>query len=246
MDGWVIFNNLITDTHWLLLLRPQAGPQHTRNHKPYIGQDSDIIEISSDSEPNSETEELKEMKQKFQSFSKKRTLSASTNDPPCKRQLTGAAAEVIELLDSDSESDNNIIIDIPTIKAETLPSMIPISSSFKKISPIPEEQIKQSKSTAAVTTTPLGFKLRIDESAKDSEGRYIVTKKVKVDSVEVLSEVPKRWPIPREDTTIAYVINLSEDKRWQDGTSKEKAFDRFLKQEVMSLYSVFLPGPFFN
>ena len=133
MDGWVIFNNLITDTHWLLLLRPQAGPQHTRNHKPYIGQDSDIIEISSDSEPNSETEELKEMKQKFQSFSKKRTLSASTNDPPCKRQLTEAAAEVIELLDSDSESDNNIIIDIPTIKAETLPSMIPISSSFKKL-----------------------------------------------------------------------------------------------------------------
>ena len=94
-----------------------------------------------------------------------------TNEPPCKRQLTEAAAEVIELLDSNSESDNNIIIDIPTIKAETLPSMIPISSSFKKISPIPEEQIKQSKSTAAVTTTPLGFKLRIDESAKDSEGR---------------------------------------------------------------------------
>ena len=44
---------------------------------------------------------------------------------------------------------------------------------------------------------------RLDESAKDSEGRYIVTKKVKVDSVEGLTEVPKRWPVPPEDTTVA-------------------------------------------
>jgi hypothetical protein len=162
-----------------------------------------------------------------------------------------AAAEVIELL--DSESDDDILIDdISTIKAEPLPgpSMSPISESStgKQIPPIFEleekPQIKlestQSRSITGtdmtVTTMPLGFKLRIDESAKDSEGRYIVTKKVKVDSFEVLSEVPKRWPVPPEDTTVAYVINLSEDKKWRDGTSKEKAFDRFLKQEVTFLY----------
>jgi hypothetical protein len=184
------------------------------------------------------------MKQNFQSLSKKRTLSASTNDPPSKRQLMEAAAEVIELLDSD---DDIIRVDnIPTIEAEPLPSMIPISSKhwippFSKLE-AEKPQIKpestQSRSTTGTgMTTPLGFKLRINESAKDSEGRYIVTKKVKVDSVESLSEVPKRWPVPPEDTSVAYVINLSEDKRWRDGTSKEKAFDRFLKQEVTYLFS---------
>ena len=133
-----------------------------------------------------------------------------------------AAAGVIELL-SDSDDD------IPTIKAEPLPSMIPISSKqIPSISKVEEKpQIKlESTQSRSTTVTPLGFKLRIDESAKDSEGRYIVTKKVKVDSVESLSEVLKRWPVPPEDTTVAYVrINLSEDKRWQNGTSKEKAFD---------------------
>jgi hypothetical protein len=194
-------------------LAPQAGP--------------DIIEISSDSEPEA----------KVQFLSKKRTLSAPTNDPPSKRQqLMEAAAGVIELL-SDSDDD---IPSFPTIKAEPLPSMIPISSKqIPSISEVEEKpQIKlESTQSRSTTVTPSGFKLRIDESAKDSEGRYIVTKKVKVDSVESLSEVPKRWPVPPEDTTVAYVINLSEDKRWQDGTSKEKAFDRFLKQEVTSLRS---------
>ena len=225
-------SNIQQFNNWrsLLLLRrvrPQAGPQRTRNHKPYIGQepqDSDIIEISSDSEPEA----------KVQLLSKKRTLSAPTNDPPSKRQqLMEAAAGVIELL-SDLDDD------IPTIKAEPLPSMIPISSKqIPSISKVEEKpQIKlESTQLRSTTVTPLGFKLRIDESAKDSEGRYIVTKKVKVDSVESLSEVPKRWPVPPEDTTVAYVINLSEDKRWQDGTSREKAFDQFLKQEVTSLRS---------
>ena len=214
--------------------------QHAQNHKSNVSKD--IIEISSnsDSEPKAE-----EMKQKFQSLevSKKRTLSAPTNNPPSKRRLM--EAEVIELLDSDD--------DIPPIKAETLvtlPSTIPISSSpglrsrkqledldikTEQVPPISEEpkpQIKGESSLARSTAImPLGF--RIDESAKDSDGRYIVTKKVKVDSVEGLSEVPKWWPVPPEDTTVAYVIDLNEDKRWQEGTSKEKALDQFLKQEVV-------------
>lgn len=212
-----------------MLLRPQAGPQHTQNHKlePYIGQDSDIIEISSDSEPDAE-----EMKQKIpsQSPSKKRTLSESAPNPPSKRQLVEAMA-VIELL---SDSDDNIIDNIPTInlKADSETPPIQVSEELK-----PQPEIKFESTQSKSTTMPLGFKLRINESAKDSEGRYIVTKKVKVDSIEGLSEVPKRWPVPPKDTTVAYVINLSEDKRWRDGTSKEKAFDRFLKQEVTSLYS---------
>ena len=233
-----------------MLLRPQAHqarPQNTLQDS-----DRDIIEISSDSEP-----EAKHVKQKIQSksLSKKRTLSSPTNDPPSKRQLIEAAAdsEVIELLDSDDD----IIDDIPTIKAEPHlgPSMmIPISS--KQIPPISNSELEEKpqiklESTQSRSTTASGigarfgemtlFKLKIDESAKDSEGRYIVTKKVKVDSVEGLTEVPKRWPVPPEDTTVAYVINLNEDKRWRDGTSKEKAFDRFLKQEVS--ISIFPPGP---
>ena len=143
--------------------------------------------------------------------------------------------EVIELLDSDD--------DAPPIKPEIPTSTNPILSRSRKedikmeeVSPISggEEPGKpQIKGESSSTTMPPRFKFEIDESAKDSEGRYIVTKKVKVDRVEHLSEVPKQWPVPPEDATVAYVIDLNEDKKWQEGTSKNIAFDRFLKQEVM-------------
>lgn len=108
----------------------------------------------------------------------------------------------------------------------------PISGTGEDLKP----RIKgESSSTAATTPSSPGFKVEINESAKDSEGRYIVTKKVKVDRVEYLSEVPKRWPVPPEDATVAYVVNLNEDRRWQEGTGKDKAFDRFLKQEVCNV-----------
>ena len=187
------------------------------------------------------------MTQNFQSLStrnlKKRTLSAPTTDPPSKRRLVDAEAKVIELLDSDDD------VTVPTtpsqahIKAET-PSTIPISSGSREqdikteqVLPVFEsEKLKPQIKCASESSGLFKFKLAIDESAKDSDGRYIVTKKVKVDSIENLSEVPKRWPVPPEHTTVAYIINLNDDKRWREGTtgSKEKAFDRFLKQEVIS------------
>jgi hypothetical protein len=141
--------------------------------------------------------------------------------------------EVIELLDSDD--------DAPTIKPEIPTSTNPILSRSRKenikmeeVTPISggEEPKPQIKGKSSSTTMPPGSKFEINESAKDSEGRYIVTKKVKVDRVERLSEVPKRWPVPPEDATVAYVIYLNDDKKWQEGTGKNVAFDRFLKQEV--------------
>ena len=144
--------------------------------------------------------------------------------------------EVIELLDSDD--------DAPTIKPEIPASMIPanmISAStnptlsrsrkedikMEDVTPISDgEEFKpQIKGESLSTTTPPGFKFKINESAKDNEGRYIVMKKVKVDRVEHLSEVLKRWPVPLEDATVVYVIDLNEDRKWQEGTGKDKAFD---------------------
>jgi hypothetical protein len=157
-------------------------------------------------------------------------LSAPTNNPPSKRQLT--KVEAIELLDSDD--------DAPTIKPEIPVSTTPAStnptlSRFRKedikmeeVTPISgsvEEFKPQIKGKSVSTTTPPGFKFEIDELAKDNKGRYIVMKKVKVDRVEHLSEVPKQWPVPPEDATVAYVINLNEDKQWQEGTGKDKAFN---------------------
>jgi hypothetical protein len=78
----------------------------------------DIIKISSDeSEPEAE-----DTKPKGHAISKKRTLSAPTNDQPSKKQLT--KVEVIEILDSDD--------DVPMIKPEILASTIPTSSGSKK------------------------------------------------------------------------------------------------------------------
>jgi hypothetical protein len=97
-----------------LLLRPQHAEKHKSN-VPRAGQD--IIEISSDSEPDSEA-----TKPKNPTLSKKRTLSAPTNDPPSKRWLM--KDEVIELLDSDD--------DAPMIKPEIFTNPIPTSSKSRK------------------------------------------------------------------------------------------------------------------
>jgi hypothetical protein len=102
----------------------------------------------------------------------------------------------------------------------------------------------QIKGESMSTTMPPGFKFKIIKLAKDNEDRYIITKKVKVEKVEHLSEVPKQWLVSPEDATVVYVINLNEDKKWQEGTSKDKAFDQFPKQEVMFfLYSCHLQTP---
>jgi hypothetical protein len=69
---------------------------------------------------------------------------------------------------------------------------------------------------------------------KDKDGRFVLTQKVKVDSIEKLTEVPARWPILPAGTNTAYVIDLNDDKKWQDldVNSKKKKLDRFVKQEV--------------
>ena len=215
------------NTNRPFILSPQpAEKRKYESNVPSVG--PDIIEISSDSEP----EEKKPQRNHI--LSKKRTLSAPTNDLPSKRRLT--EVEVIELLDSDD--------DAPTIKSEILASTIPTASKSRKEVSTPQAGISagneltpqiQFKGEASSTTMPppgLNLKFEIDESAKDDKGRYVVTKKVRVDRVEHLSEVPKWWPVPPEDATVAYVIDLNEDKKWQEGTGKDKAFDRFLKQEV--------------
>lgn len=76
--------------------------------------------------------------------------------------------------------------------------------------------------------------LEVNESARDKDGKYIVKKKVKVDEIEFLSEVPKHWPVPPEDTEMAYVLDLDKDKRWHDLAmgNKKILLDHSLKQEA--------------
>jgi hypothetical protein len=74
-----------------------------------------------------------------------------------------------------------------------------------------------------------------DKEVKDKDERYMITQKVKVDFIEYLTEVPACLLIPPEgmcDTT--YVIDLNNDKKWQelDMKSKKKRLDCFLKHEV--------------
>ena len=66
---------------------------------------------------------------------------------------------------------------------------------------------------------------------KDRDGKFILMKKVKVDEIELLSEIPKRWLIPPKGLNVAYVVDLNNDKRWKE-MDKMKGLNRFLKQEV--------------
>ena len=44
------------------------------------------------------------------------------------------------------------------------------------------------------------------ELARDGDGRFIVTRKFKVDAVEHLDSVPSHWPVPKVDT--AYILDF--------------------------------------
>jgi hypothetical protein len=65
--------------------------------------------------------------------------------------------------------------------------------------------------------------------ARDRDGRFIITRKFKVDAIEHLDTIPSRWPVPKVDT--AFVGNLTN----QAGSSedgKSNGLDSFLKAEV--------------
>ena len=87
-----------------------------------------------------------------------------------------------------------------------------------------------------------GAKTASDGFPKDREGRYIVTRKTKVDAVELLDAVPHCWPVPEVDT--AYVLDFGDDARvsgQNDGvtvTRKPRGLDSFLKAEVRSCLSI--------
>ena len=90
---------------------------------------------------------------------------------------------------------------------------------------------KSKASNAEKTTTDTNLEVVIQNMEKDRDGKFILTKKVKVDEIELLSEIPKRWPIPPKGLNVAYVVDLNNDKRWKE-MDKMKGLDRFLKQEV--------------
>lgn len=76
-----------------------------------------------------------------------------------------------------------------------------------------------------------GAKTASDGFPKDREGRYIVTRKAKVDAIEPLDGVPHRWPVPEVDT--AYVLDFGDDTRvsGRNVAKKLKGLDAFLKAE---------------
>ena len=141
-------------------------------------------------------------------------------------------------MDSDDE--------IPIVKKEpffrtTIPQNVPSESSNQVVKVeqniLASEKTKlrteDASSSSTTVVSPVVFE--IDESAKDQSGKYILSKKAKVEEVMVLSEVPKRWPVPPKNTSVAYVINLDEEKRWREAAGK-KNINRFLKQEVFYTY----------
>ena len=69
----------------------------------------------------------------------------------------------------------------------------------------PIVSMKAATNAGTVTSTrPVKVESRADsekmalcsnEAAKDKDGRFIITKKVKVDSIKNLQKVPAHWPI---------------------------------------------------
>lgn len=178
--------------------------------------EQEVIEISSD-------EDEVPKKHNKSMPSKKRTLSNSATGPPSKRRM-GVTLNIdsdmaMEVLDSDDEL-------LTAMKA--IPTKDVQATAVSDTNHV--ARVKVECGAERMASSASGIK----DATKDKDGRYIVTQKVKVDSIENLREVPSRWPIPPEGTSTAYVIDLNNDKKWQDldTNNKKKGLDRFLKQEV--------------
>jgi hypothetical protein len=180
----------------------------------------EVIEISSD----------EESKDEVRRENKKRTLSISAagSESPSKRRITLNTLTAIEVLSLDSDDE------YPTAtKAIPTKAAAAFGTSLRSVT---SQAVKVQVESGADSEK---MALSINEAAKDKDGRYIVTQKVKVDSIKYLQEVPARWPIPPEGTNTAYIIDLNNDKKWQemDTNSKKKQLDSFIKREVRFTYS---------
>ena len=177
--------------------------------EPQANIEQEVIEISSDEESEDKvTIENKSLK--------KRTLSNSATGPPSKQQIT--LNTKIESLDSDDEC-------LTVIKAIPTKTTTAVSNTVTR-------PVKVKSGAEKMVSSGN------DSAVKGRDGRYIVTQKVKVDSIKNLQEVPVHWPIPPEGTNTAYIIDLNNDKKWQelDPNSKKKQLDRFIKKEVCPIF----------
>ena len=208
------------------LIEPQANTD--------LEPEQEVIVISSDDESKDEVLVNKKLESKSIALTpsrKKRTLlnvTVSGHGSPSKRWVTLNLNTTIEILDSDDEH--------PTAM-KAIPTMMKAAGTATPV--------KVESGTLTKKMTLSTGNLSINEVAKDRDGRYIVMQKVKVDSIENFQEVPARWPIPPEGIDTAYVIDLSNDKKWQelDQKSKKKYLDCFIKQEVCPNISMLLKFP---
>jgi len=179
----------------------------------------EVIEISSGDESE---HKIVASKYHAPAASKKRSLSVTESSPSKKRQIT---MDTVEVWDSDDEFAEATSMTISSGRASSKPAnqLVEVEDSGKNMA---------SSGDRFLT-------LVVDQTAKDKTGRYILTQNVKVDSIEELPEVPARWPIPAAGVNVAYVIDLHNDKKWEelDTNSKKKKLDRFVKQEVCLIYS---------
>ena len=76
-----------------------------------------------------------------------------------------------------------------------------------------------------------------NDHPKDASGRFIVTRKVKVDAVEHLDSVPSRWPVPTVDT--AYILDGKVSKDAETVKGKPKGLDAVIKAEVRDTTPLF-------
>lgn len=148
--------------------------------------------------------------------------------------------EIIEILDSDNEQQ----MANAQVSIVTTPSAAFVSKDSKPEIEAERVGLVLTKGTVqasdSTSSSPL-MALETDQSVRDLSGKYILSWKVKVDIVEHLSEVPKRWPVPPEDKTVAYVVDLNNDARWNEWSSNNnKNIDTYLKQEVRFSESPFM------
>jgi hypothetical protein len=159
------------------------------------------------------------------------------------RTVTENGQEIIELLDSDNDSDSEMVSEDKGMSSDTMVG----DFDFKMDSDDDNEEPHQEKSN----NTDLGSSLSdsdcdpdlpdLDEASSNwlddgisstvKQGPIKITRQCTVNAVEYISDLPSYWPVPRNKR--AYVVDLSDPKfNIYDKNGRLMTVDALIKNAV--------------
>ncbi|KAG5634645.1 hypothetical protein H0H81_001279 [Sphagnurus paluster] len=159
-------------------------------------------------------------------------------DWPVRIQILGPLREYIVISDDSNGGSHKPINPNPKKCAGKVSSDV---CPAKRVPPAIIEILSDSeddKSKVKVLPQPVTVSNHTTTGTVRPASKIAITRKVKVDAVVHLAEVPARWPIPEINTTTAFIVDFGKNVPMASDvtvTGKSKGLDGLIKLEILQL-----------